>query len=103
VSEPSLRALPAVCNEHGIDVISFPIPDRGVPASLREATNLARLLATRIEGGKSVGIHCRARIGRSGMMAACVLSVLGMEPNPALVAISAARGVKVPDTVEQRE
>ncbi len=47
-------------------------------------------------------IHCRAGIGRSGMLAACVLVKAGLDPEAALQRVSEARGCPVPDTEEQR-
>jgi protein-tyrosine phosphatase len=102
VKELELDDEASICRECGIELISFPIPDRGVPASMREATDLAQLLASRLNEQKSVAIHCRAGIGRSALVAACVMAVLGTEPEAALRRISDARGVKVPDTDEQR-
>ena len=39
VKELELEDEAAICRECGIELISFPIPDRGVPASMREATD----------------------------------------------------------------
>jgi protein-tyrosine phosphatase len=102
VKELGLDDEAAICRECDIELISCPIPDRGVPASLRDATDLARLLAKRINEQKSVAVHCRAGIGRSALVAACVMGVLGTEPALALSRISDARRLKVPDTDEQR-
>jgi protein-tyrosine phosphatase len=66
----------ALCRQHGIEFISFPIPDRGVPASLRDATDLVRTVVNGIGDGKAVAVHCRAGIGRSSLIAASVLVYL---------------------------
>jgi protein-tyrosine phosphatase len=50
----------------GIRFISFPIPDRGVPASLRKAVGLLREIAKPLAEGKNVAVHCRQGVGRSG-------------------------------------
>src|SRR5882724_3854816 len=55
-----------VANSKGIQFISFPIPDRGVPASMPAALLLLRKIADALEEGKNVAIHCRQGIGRSG-------------------------------------
>jgi protein-tyrosine phosphatase len=102
VKELELGDEAAICLECGIELISFPIPDRGVPASLRDAIDLARQLAKRINEQKSIAVHCRAGIGRSAVVAACIMAVLGTEPEAALERISDARRLKVPDTDEQR-
>jgi hypothetical protein len=41
-------------------------------------------------------------VGRSGVLAACVLAALGEDPDRAFDRVSRARGCPVPDTAEQR-
>ena len=53
--------------EHNsISFISFPIPDRGVPASFGDAASLMIRIAGQLEAGKNVAVHCRQGVGRSG-------------------------------------
>jgi protein-tyrosine phosphatase len=101
--ELGLGAEADLCRAHGIDFASFPIQDRGIPASPADAVALARRLANAIANGGTVGVHCRAGIGRSGMIAACVLMALGHSEDHAFEAIAAGRGLRVPDTPEQRD
>ena len=103
VSELGLQREAGLCRGEGMEFLSFPIPDRGVPESLREAVTLAQALAREIDRGKAVAIHCRAGIGRSSLIAACALVCLGVDPAAAFEAIGQARGVSVPDTEEQRD
>lgn len=91
------------CAAAGIEFVRFPIVDRGVPESTSDFLGLVRRLTWYVEGGKAVAIHCRQGIGRSAVVAACVLAVLGERPDVALDRIAAARGRPVPDTDEQRE
>ena len=102
INELGLQREPTLCREQGMEFISFPIADRGVPTSQRDADAVAVHLAAEIRAGKSVAIHCRAGIGRSSLMATCTLVRLGLEPEAALAAIGRARGLEVPDTAEQR-
>ena len=74
ISELGLEREAELSREHGIEFISFPIPDRGLPASLPDATTLAQAVALQVREGKAVAIHCRAGIGRSSLIAAGVLS-----------------------------
>jgi len=90
-----------LCRERGIEFVSFPIPDRGVPASVPNTAELARRLAARIAEGHSVAIHCRAGIGRSALLAARVLVCAGIDAGKVFDLIAAARRLKVPDTDEQ--
>src|SRR5687767_13399583 len=48
----------------GIEHISFPIPDRGLPSSIRAVEVVARQLDQELARGKNVAIHCRQGIGR---------------------------------------
>jgi protein-tyrosine phosphatase len=88
-------------NSEGLHFVSFPIPDRGVPASLPGALSLLRTIGDALEEGKSVAVHCRQGIGRSGLVAAGMLVTSGMEVNRALAVVSAARGQTVPETEAQ--
>jgi rhodanese-related sulfurtransferase len=67
-----------VAKSKGINFISFPIPDRGVPASMRAALSLLRKIAEALDEGKNVAVHCRQGIGRSGSIAAGVLVTSGI-------------------------
>ena len=102
VLELGLQREAELCRACGIEFISFPIPDRGVP-EIRQASDIAHSIADDIAGGRSIAVHCRAGIGRSSMMAACAMICLGIEAGEALTSIRAARGVIVPDTEEQRD
>jgi len=93
----------ALCEEFGVEFVSFPIRDKTVPASAGPFAGLARQLADRIAAGSSVAIHCRAGIGRSTVLAACVLILLGVDGAVALDMIAVARGVEVPETEAQRQ
>ena len=103
VDELGLNLEAALCAREGIEFISFPIADRGVPASARAAERLATSLVSRLRNGKNIAIHCRAGIGRSSVVAACVMVNAGATAPAAFDRISAARGVQVPDTKGQRE
>ena len=103
VSELGLQREAELCRASGIEFISFPIPDRGVPEDEAEMLRIASSIASGIADGHSVAIHCRAGIGRSSMIAACALICSGIEASDALARIKAARGLTVPDTDEQRD
>lgn len=90
-----------VAESNGVRFVSFPIPDRGVPASTREALTLFSDIAAALDGGKNVAVHCRQGIGRSGLIAAGVLLTSGMGVDKALEVVGAARGVTVPETPAQ--
>jgi protein-tyrosine phosphatase len=102
IRELGLNDESALCGERGMQFVSFPVPDRGVPDSLRATAELVAHLARRLESGSSIAIHCRAGIGRSALVAACVLVRTGVAVDAAFESIAAARRLPVPDTDEQR-
>lgn len=85
----------------GVTFLSFPIPDRNVPQDANRFRAFAEELGERLRAGERIGIHCRGCIGRATITAACTLRHLGWEAKTALTAIARARGVPVPDTLEQ--
>jgi len=100
VDDLELGSEAALCDRSGIQFLSFPIPDRGLPEDVGSATRLAKEIATT---GKTTAIHCRAGIGRSSLMAAAVLISAGVRADEALLAIEKARGLPIPDTEAQRD
>lgn len=91
-----------LCRKHGMQFLTFPIIDRSVPASRHTALDFVRELESALSAEKSLLIHCRQGIGRSALVAACLLISSGMEAESAFQKISAVRGVAVPETPEQR-
>jgi len=98
--EVGLGAEKELCEQNGIEYENFPIPDRGLPKTSL-ANDFVSRLAKEISQGKHIVIHCRAGIGRTGIIAGGVLVKAGIAPEQALALISKARGVQVPDTEEQ--
>ena len=87
-----------VARLNGIDFISFPIPDRGAPASLTPTLSLLAAIAGALGKGKNVAVHCRQGVGRSGMIAAGVLMSSSVRAEDAIETVGRARGVTVPET-----
>ncbi len=89
------------CEEAGIQFISFPIVDRSVPVSEGRAVRLIERLEAELQSGRTVVVHCRQGVGRSGLIAASLLVARGAHPDSAMKQISAVRGAVVPETTEQ--
>ena len=87
---------------NGIRFISFPIPDRGVPASAPAAVSLIAAISDALESGQNVAVHCRQGVGRLGLIAAGDLASAGIDPERAIEVVSSARGQTVPETSDQR-
>ncbi len=101
--ELSLLEEKAMCETVGSEFMQFPIADVSVPASRTATLELVNTLDELLSKGRNVGIHCLAGVGRSGMIAACLLMMRGLSPEEALEEVSNTRGVIVPQTDEQRE
>jgi protein-tyrosine phosphatase len=87
----------------GMNFTSFPIPDRQTPKSESKLAEILEIVTRDLSAGRNVLVHCRQGIGRSGLVAACLLVKKGMSPGAAVDSVSAARGVSVPETAEQRD
>ena len=103
VDEFGLNEEAARCKAEGIALVSFPIPDRGVPRSREEAEKFLRSLGKALAAGNTVAIHCRQGLGRSALMAAGVLVLQGASPQEAFACLSGSRGSSVPETPEQQK
>jgi protein-tyrosine phosphatase len=87
----------------GLTFINFPIADYSVPTSKQATRQLVDKLKERLSHGNRVGIHCRQGIGRSSLVAACVLVAAGESSVSAFEQIKMARRTSVPDTAEQKD
>jgi protein tyrosine phosphatase (PTP) superfamily phosphohydrolase (DUF442 family) len=86
----------------GMTFKSIPIPDRGVPSSETEVAATLETIDADLRSGKNVVVHCRQGIGRTGMIAVCLLVAKGLSPKKAVDVVSTARGIRIPETPEQR-
>ena len=102
VADLDLGKEEAWCQMHGIQFMSFPIPDRSVPASRDATLTLVHQMEQALAAGERIAVHCRQGIGRSALLVACVLVAAGHNPDTAFQRISAARGCAVPETLEQQ-
>ena len=102
-SELGLTCEAEIVKRAGLTYVSFPIKDYSVPSSKIPMQQLAAELNDHLSRGVCIGIHCRQSIGRSSLVAACVLVTSGESPKTAFEHIELTRGVPVPDTAEQKE
>lgn len=69
----------AICNELGLQWFQLPIEDDCAPEQAFEqafTTNKAAILAL-LQQGQTVAIHCKGGSGRTGLMAAILMTQLG--------------------------
>lgn len=92
----------SLCTKYEIAFDSFPIPDRGLP-DMDKARSLVAKLHEEITQGIHAVIHCRAGIGRTGIIAGALLKHAGYNASTAIQLVSKARGVQIPDTIEQEQ
>ena len=87
----------------GLKFVSLPIPDRQVPTSESEVSAILDSIDRDLSAGKNVLIHCRQGVGRTGLIASCLLVTKLLSSEAAVRTLSSARGVEVPETMEQRQ
>jgi protein-tyrosine phosphatase len=68
----------------------FEVVDRGAPEDRDAFWVLAREIAGQLKSGDTVLIHCAGGVGRTAMLANCVLLALGESPSAARSAVSRA-------------
>ena len=86
----------------GLGYSSFPIPDMGIPNSMTDFATVTRRLVRQVDSGVNTLVHCYAGVGRSGLFAAGMLLHVGLDAEQAFAHVSKMRGLKVPETPEQR-
>jgi protein-tyrosine phosphatase len=101
--ELGLSAEAQECAQNGLIFVSFPIEDRSLPTDQTRFDSLVERLLQFSRKGKATIVHCRAGIGRSSLIAACVLVKMGLSSGAAFHIIEQSRGCPVPDTPEQRQ
>ncbi|MEW9918053.1 hypothetical protein AB2B41_00420 [Marimonas sp. MJW-29] len=91
---------PAICAALGLRFHSHPIPDFCLPERHSFIARIADILQM-LGAGRHLAVHCRAGIGRSGMIATATLIGFGQSAEEAIARVAQARGVSIPDTEEQ--
>ncbi len=86
----------------GITFDTLATSDFAVPPSFAAAGEVIARILKDVRAGRGVGAHCYAGRGRSPMFVAAVLVHHGYEPAVAINAVSAARGVRIPETAAQQ-
>lgn len=99
----SLEKEGSLCERKGIAFTHFPITDSQLPQDLKTFQLLVKGLHAELTQGGNIAIHCRAGIGRTGMLAACILRRDGHDPDNAIQILSQARGFPIPETDQQHD
>jgi len=86
------EALGRHCRRLGIEWLSHPIENFGVPADLHAFDLLIEGIVERISEGMPVCVHCFAGIGRTGLVLSCALGRhLGLGGDRAIEAVRRIR------------
>ncbi|MCF6406439.1 dual specificity protein phosphatase family protein [Chitinophaga filiformis] len=101
ILELGLERQATLCAKHGIEYLHFPIPDRSIPDNEKNVQHFIRQVKERIDRGDCTVVHCRMGIGRSSIIAGCLMVQDGFKPDDVCSYISKIRGLRVPDTDEQ--
>ena len=82
----------------GLQYLRWPIADAGTPGPTWEAhwRKEGAGLISRLRGGENIVLHCKGGLGRTGMIAACLLVQFECTAEDAISAVRAAR----PGTIE---
>jgi protein tyrosine phosphatase (PTP) superfamily phosphohydrolase (DUF442 family) len=102
LDEVDLTDEPQAARDAGLEFVSIPIPDRGVPDPTVVLPDIQRL-ARRLRDGAHIVTHCRFGIGRASLLAAGILVLNGLAHDQAWDQLEQARGLTVPDTPAQRD
>jgi protein-tyrosine phosphatase len=102
VTDLDLVAERDLCRANGVEFVSFPITDRGVPTSMEAFSDLLSVVAGQLASGKNIAVHCRQGIGRAALVAIGLLILSGVEAKVAIARVGSARGCGVPETPGQR-
>ncbi len=97
--EWGITELPSAAAARGIELLHRPIQDVSVP-TVSDARSIVRELIARRSA--PIIIHCIGGLGRTGVIAGCLLRALDVAPDEALRRLVATRGKRCPETPEQR-
>ena len=87
--ELGLNGEASSARETGITFLNFPVPDGAVPPDASSFVRFLEKLEQLLAKGRTVGIHCRACIGRASITSASLLIRSGVPHEDAWRQISA--------------
>lgn len=94
-----IAALPAAAAARDIELLHRPIRDVSIPTPEQARELVTALIARR---DSPMLIHCIGGLGRTGVIAGCLLRALGVSADEALRRLVRARGEECPQTADQR-
>ncbi len=89
------------CQNAGMDFTHLPVTDHHTPPDINTFARQAEACHRALQAGHDVAVHCFAGIGRTGLLAAAILMREGLGVDQALLRLTRARGVRMPETRSQ--
>ncbi|RJF72361.1 protein-tyrosine-phosphatase [Deinococcus cavernae] len=86
----------------GLNVRHHPIPDVKTPTDDAAFHALVQDLRDRLRHGETIVIHCLGGLGRSGMLAACLLVQSGLNAHDAIALVRHCRGPRAVEADQPR-
>jgi protein-tyrosine phosphatase len=96
--ELGLKDEGALVKRQGMKFNSLPIPDRQVPNSESGLRAMLEKMDADQSAGDNVVVHCRQGVGRTGLVAACLLVTKGLSLHAGITSVASARGTPIPET-----
>ncbi len=92
-------------HEAGLEIVHWPIRDVSTPrkAQTEEYADLISRILDLLRDRKTVVVHCRGGLGRTGTVAASVLVALDQDPDEAVALVRRVRSERAVETPEQEE
>ena len=72
---------------YGLENWHFPIRDMTAPVSTGQTIGLVCRIIAALERGEVAAVHCRAGVGRTGMVLACIRAAQGADPSAAVAEV----------------
>jgi atypical dual specificity phosphatase len=96
------RDFESTCLSNGLEWVSYPIPNKGLPESLKAARRLVGDIVSAIRSDIPVCVHCYAGVGRAGLVLSSVVGVYyNLSAEEAIARVREVR--KAFDSVEQEQ
>lgn len=101
--ELQVQTLAATTEHLGMKWRHLPIRDRYPPGGRFQALwgEVGAEIVALLQAGKSIFLHCKGGLGRTGTVAACLLVESGFQPEEAIVKVRAARRNTIETTMQE--